>query len=52
VPSIPTPEPPPLNVCDATARRIKEIINRNRIRAEACLPLLSRWPAYRLRQKE
>jgi hypothetical protein len=41
VPSIPTSEPPPLNVCPATARRIKEISARNRIRAEACLPLLS-----------
>ena len=41
VPSIPTSEPSPLNVCTATARRIEEIIARNRIRAEACLPLLS-----------
>jgi hypothetical protein len=41
VPSIPTSEPSPLNVCAATARRIKEITARNRIRAEACLPLLS-----------
>jgi hypothetical protein len=41
VPSIPTSEPSPLNVCPATARRIEEIIARNRIRAEACLPLLS-----------
>ena len=41
VPSIPTSEPSPLNVCDATARRIEEIIARNRIRAEARLPLLS-----------
>jgi hypothetical protein len=41
VPSIPTSEPSPLNVCAATARRIEEIIVRNRIRAEACLPLLS-----------
>ena len=41
VPSIPTSEPSPLNVCAATARRIEEIIARNRIRAEACLPLLS-----------
>ena len=30
-----------LNVCAATARRIEEIVARNRIRAEACLPLLS-----------
>jgi len=41
VPSIPTSEPSPLNVCTATARRIEEIIARNRIRAEAWLPLLS-----------
>ena len=41
VPSIPTSEPSPLNVCASTARRIEEIIARNRIRAEACLPLLS-----------
>ena len=41
VPSIPTSEPSPLNVCPATARRVEEIIARNRIRAEACLPLLS-----------
>ena len=41
VPSIPTSEPSPLNVCPATARRIEEIIARNRIREEACLPLLS-----------
>jgi hypothetical protein len=41
VPSIPTSEPSPLNVCAATARRIEEITARNRIRAEACLPLLS-----------
>src|SRR6516164_11692452 len=41
VPSIPTSESSPLNVCPATARRIEEIIARNRIRAEACLPLLS-----------
>jgi hypothetical protein len=41
VSSIPTSEPPLLNVCAATARRIEEIIARNRIRAEACLPLLS-----------
>jgi hypothetical protein len=41
VPSIPTSEPSPLNVCAATARRIEEITARNRIRAEACLPQLS-----------
>jgi hypothetical protein len=41
VPSIPRSEPSPLNVCAATARRIEEITARNRIRAEACLPLLS-----------
>ena len=41
VPSIPTSEPSPLNVCAATARRIEEITARNRIRKEACLPLLS-----------
>jgi hypothetical protein len=41
VPSIPTSEPSPLKLCVATARRIEEIIERNRIRAEACLPLLS-----------
>src|SRR3974377_170747 len=40
VPSIPTSEPSPLNVCPATARRIVEITARNRIREEACLPLL------------
>ena len=41
VPSISTSEPSPLNVFAATARRIEEITARNRIRAEACLPLLS-----------
>ena len=41
VPSIPTSESLPLNLCSATARRIEEITARNRIRAEACLPLLS-----------
>jgi hypothetical protein len=41
VPSIPTSESSPLNLCVATARRIEEIVARNRIRAEACLPLLS-----------
>ena len=40
VPSMPS-EPSPLNVCAATARRIEKITARNRIRAEACLPLLS-----------
>ena len=38
---IPLSHPPALNVCAATARRVEEIIARNRIRAEACLPLLS-----------
>ena len=41
VPSIPTSEPSPLNLYAATAQRIEEITARNRIRAEACLPLLS-----------
>jgi len=41
MPTIPTSEPSPLNVCAATARHIEEITARNRIRAEACLPLLS-----------
>jgi hypothetical protein len=41
VPSIPTSEPSPLNVCAATARRIEEIVARNRIREQACLPPLS-----------
>ena len=41
VPSIPTSEPSPLNVCAVTARRIEEITARNRIREEARLPLLS-----------
>jgi hypothetical protein len=41
VPSIPTSEPSPLNLCTATARRIEEIVARNRIRTEACMPLLS-----------
>ena len=41
VPAPSIPKPSPLNVCAATARRIEEIIARNRIRAEACLPLLS-----------
>src|SRR6516162_11049354 len=39
--SIPTSEPSPLKLCAATTRRIEEITARNRIRAEACLPLLS-----------
>src|SRR6185437_15125997 len=34
-------EAAPLNVCAATARRIEQIAARNRIRLEACLPLLS-----------
>ena len=51
VPSMPTSEPSPLNVCAATARRIEEIVARNRIRAEACLPLLSR-PKELRRMKE
>ena len=38
---IPVAHPPTLNVCAVTARRIEEIVARNRIRAEACLPLLS-----------
>jgi hypothetical protein len=37
--AVPVPSIP--NVCAATARRVEEIIARNRIRAEACLPLLS-----------
>ena len=41
VPSIPTSERSPLNLCAATARHIEEITARNRIRAEACLPPLS-----------
>jgi len=41
VPSIQTLKRSSLNLCAATARRIEEIITRNRIRAEACLPLLS-----------
>ena len=32
--------PPALNLCAATARRIEEIVARNRIRQEAQLPLL------------
>jgi hypothetical protein len=51
VPSIPTSERSPLNLCAATARRIEEIIARNRIRAEACLPLLS-MPKELRRMKE
>jgi hypothetical protein len=34
-------ESPAWNVCSATARRIEEIADRNRIRMEAKLPLLS-----------
>ena len=41
VPTTPVSEAAPLNVCAATARRIEEIAARNRIRQEACLPLLS-----------
>jgi hypothetical protein len=41
VPSIPTSGPSPLNLCAATAQRIEDITARNRIREEACLPLLS-----------
>jgi hypothetical protein len=48
VPSIPTSQPSPLNVCAATARRIEEIVARNRIREEACLPLL--WIPKELRR--
>ena len=39
--TVPVSEAAPLNVCAATARRIEEIAARNRIRQEACLPLLS-----------
>jgi hypothetical protein len=35
-----TPEVPPLNVCPATARRLRAIARRNEIRREAKLPLL------------
>jgi hypothetical protein len=34
-------ETPALNVCASTARKMKEIAQRNRIRKEAALPLLS-----------
>ena len=37
---IPVAHPPALNLCAATARRIEEIVARNRIRQEAQLPLL------------
>jgi len=37
---IPVAHPPPFNLCAATARRIEEIVMRNRIRQEAQLPLL------------
>jgi|ERR1700730_10907173 hypothetical protein len=37
---IPVAHPPALNLCAATARRIEEIVVRNRIRQEAQLPLL------------
>ena len=36
-----TTDPPVLNVCAATARRIEEIVARDQIRHEARLPLLS-----------
>jgi hypothetical protein len=39
--TIPASETLALNVCPATASRIEEIAFRNRIRAEARLPLLS-----------
>ena len=41
VAQIPTADIPALNVCAGTARRISEIVARNRIRQEAQLPLLS-----------
>jgi hypothetical protein len=41
VAEIPTADIPTLNVCAGTARRISEIVARNRIRREAQLPLLS-----------
>ena len=41
VTEIPTADIPALNVCAGTARRISEIVARNRIRQEAQLPLLS-----------
>src|SRR6516165_4551523 len=41
VAEIPTADLPALNVCAGTARRISEIVARNRIRQEAQLPLLS-----------
>jgi hypothetical protein len=37
---LPVPHPPALNLCVATARRIEEIVARNRIRQETQLPLL------------
>jgi hypothetical protein len=37
---IPVAHPPALNLCAGTARRIDEIVARNRIRQEAQLPLL------------
>ena len=37
---IPVAHPPALNLCPTTARRIEEIVARNRIRQEAQLPLL------------
>jgi hypothetical protein len=36
-----TAQPPALNFCAATTRRLQEIAERNRIRAETGLPLLS-----------
>jgi hypothetical protein len=39
--NIPELESPAYNVCESTARKIKEIATRNIIRAEAGLPLLS-----------
>jgi hypothetical protein len=41
VPTEPGLEVAPLNVCAVTAQRIAVIAARNRIRQEACLPLLS-----------
>jgi hypothetical protein len=38
---LPVPIIPPSNVCAGTARKIEKIAQRNRIRAEAALPLLS-----------
>jgi hypothetical protein len=41
MPSAPELDARPLNVCATTARRIEEIVARNRIRQEARLPLLA-----------